>query len=253
MFTALSLRATRDQISVAEQGQITDRYTRAIDQLGTPGPEHLQVRLGGIYALERLASDSPRDQQTIVEVLGAFVRSSSPRTGPSAVCPPAPADVAAAFTVLTRRDVSRDPSYKDPRHFAGVDLRNTCLAGVDAHDADLTRMSLVGADLHGANLTRAHGHLVWLGNATLTGAYLNEADFSSYVFLDDADLSSADLSDAKLGPARFSRVELAGANLSGADLHGTDLYTVNLTGARHDARTNTDRATHDSTTTGAWW
>ncbi|HEX4702314.1 MAG TPA: hypothetical protein VH352_09335, partial [Pseudonocardiaceae bacterium] len=56
-FTALSLRATRDQIGVAEQGQITDRYSHAIDQLGTAGPDRLQVRLGGIYALERLAAD----------------------------------------------------------------------------------------------------------------------------------------------------------------------------------------------------
>ncbi|MBB5803124.1 hypothetical protein F4560_002892 [Saccharothrix ecbatanensis] len=62
IFTALSLRATREQIKVAEQGQISDRYAKPVELLGTPGPEHFQVRLGGIYALERLAADSPRDQ-----------------------------------------------------------------------------------------------------------------------------------------------------------------------------------------------
>ncbi len=53
-FAAQSLSATREQISLSEQGQITDRYTKAIDQLGTQGAEHLQTRLGGIYALERI-------------------------------------------------------------------------------------------------------------------------------------------------------------------------------------------------------
>ena len=43
---------------LTQQGQITDRYTKAIDQLGS---EKLETRLGGIYALERIAVDSERD------------------------------------------------------------------------------------------------------------------------------------------------------------------------------------------------
>jgi hypothetical protein len=35
---------------LTQQGQITDRYTKAIEQLGA---EKLEVRLGGIYALGR--------------------------------------------------------------------------------------------------------------------------------------------------------------------------------------------------------
>lgn len=56
---------------LTQQGQITDRYTKAIEQLGS---DKLDVRLGGIYALERIAADSPRDHPTVVEVLSAFVR-----------------------------------------------------------------------------------------------------------------------------------------------------------------------------------
>jgi hypothetical protein len=58
IFTAESLDATRAQVSVAEQSQYTERYSRAIEQLGNQGPDRLQIRLGGIYALERLARDS---------------------------------------------------------------------------------------------------------------------------------------------------------------------------------------------------
>jgi hypothetical protein len=52
-------------------GQLTDRFTRAIEQLGH---KKLDVRLGGIYALERIAEDSKRDRPQVVEVLTAYVR-----------------------------------------------------------------------------------------------------------------------------------------------------------------------------------
>ncbi len=41
------------------EGQITHRFTRVIDQLGQTGDEKLDVRLGGIYALERTRSGLP--------------------------------------------------------------------------------------------------------------------------------------------------------------------------------------------------
>src|SRR5829696_6253474 len=44
---------TYRQVHTAREGQITERYSRAIDQLGRV--EQLDVRLGGIYALERIA------------------------------------------------------------------------------------------------------------------------------------------------------------------------------------------------------
>jgi uncharacterized protein YjbI with pentapeptide repeats len=42
----------REQLQIAQRGHITERFTRAIDQLGHA---QLDVRLGGIYALERIA------------------------------------------------------------------------------------------------------------------------------------------------------------------------------------------------------
>src|SRR6266498_2694299 len=49
----------REQLQIAQQGQMTERFTRAIDQLGHA---QLDVRIGGIYALERIANDSPDDR-----------------------------------------------------------------------------------------------------------------------------------------------------------------------------------------------
>jgi hypothetical protein len=62
---------------LTEQGQITDRFTRAIDQLGKTddkGDKLFEIRLGGIYALERIARDSEVDHWPIMEVLSAYVR-----------------------------------------------------------------------------------------------------------------------------------------------------------------------------------
>lgn len=63
-----SLALTTHTYRLTQQGQLTDRYTKAIAQLGD---DKLDIRLGGIYALERIAVDSKRDHPTIVEVLSA--------------------------------------------------------------------------------------------------------------------------------------------------------------------------------------
>jgi hypothetical protein len=68
-------------LRVAQEGQITNRFTQAIDQLGAElkdGKPNLEVRLGGIYALERIARDSPKDHWSIMEVLLTYVRENAP-------------------------------------------------------------------------------------------------------------------------------------------------------------------------------
>jgi hypothetical protein len=67
------------------QGQITDRFTHAIDQLGE---DKVEIQLGGIFALERIARDSPPDRGPIVEVLTAYVREHAPWPPPTIDPPP---------------------------------------------------------------------------------------------------------------------------------------------------------------------
>ena len=70
-FLLLGLYFTGRTLQLNREGQITERFTRAIDQLGS---RTLDVRLGGIYALERIANDSENDRETIFAVLAAFIR-----------------------------------------------------------------------------------------------------------------------------------------------------------------------------------
>jgi hypothetical protein len=146
-YTAQSLDASLQAQQTAEQGQITDRYTKAVEQLGAT---KMDVRLGGIYALERLAQDSPRDHQIVYDVLTAFIHEHDPK--PSVKdkdLPPAATDVRAALTVIGRRNATRD-------------VRVPNLTEIRVPHADLTRAELIHA-----NLTRAN-----LSDANLTGADL---------------------------------------------------------------------------------
>lgn len=76
MFAAnKSAKATVVQARTADQGHITDRFTAAVEQLGS---NNMAVRLGAIYALERISRDSRRGHWTIMETLTAYVREHVP-------------------------------------------------------------------------------------------------------------------------------------------------------------------------------
>jgi hypothetical protein len=70
-FAWRNIAATNNNLELAKEAQITERFTKAIDQLGSP---QLELRLGGIYALERIARDSEKDHWPIMEILTAYVR-----------------------------------------------------------------------------------------------------------------------------------------------------------------------------------
>lgn len=68
---ALQEQVAYASVADAEARRITDLYAKAIDQLGS---EKAPVRLGGLYALERLAQENPGHRQTIVNVVCAYLR-----------------------------------------------------------------------------------------------------------------------------------------------------------------------------------
>ena len=165
LFAAGALVFTALNFNLSREGQVTDRYTKAIEQLGS---EKLDVRIGGIYALERVARDSAQDHPTVMEVLSAFIRehSRTPPAGPGLERWPLP-DVQAAVVVVRRRNAKRD---LQPIDLSGADLAAADLAGVNFRGADLHGADLHGADLHGADLTTAN-----LRGTNLTAANLRHA------------------------------------------------------------------------------
>jgi hypothetical protein len=188
-------RAANEQARIAEQGQFTERFSRAAEQLGNPA---LPVRLGGIYALWRLAEDSSvRDLKSVIDILCAFVRD-PPHPDPLRETPDPDGSVADAVVEL----LAETPPGPDVQ--AILDL-------IGARDAPY-RARLPGGhrlDLSGANLTQAQ-----LRGADLTGANLTRAD-----------LTNADLTNADLMRANITRTDLTGANLADANLWVADSLT----------------------------
>jgi uncharacterized protein YjbI with pentapeptide repeats len=243
--------------SQGENRLITERFTRSIEQLGN---KEETIRIGGIYALERIANDSPRDGWTIMEVLSSFIRGKQGiKKQDTSQLPTIRTDAQAALTVIDRRqiDLENERQYLDlsftnlteanlvDAKLDRVRLNNAVLIKADLRGANLNLANLSNANLNGANLTKAQldrANLIQanLCNTNLSSANLNEANLNK-ADLTDAVLDGAILTNTSLGNTNLSSAILIGANLRGAtlskanlskaDLSGADLYQVNLAGA----------------------
>jgi uncharacterized protein YjbI with pentapeptide repeats len=204
-----------------KQQQVNSRYTKAVEQLGS---DELDVRIGGIYALEGVARASASDHPAVMEVLTAFIREHPHKP----LRPPDPGrleqeqwvrpDVQAALTVVALRKKERDIR---PIDLTGANLNCADLHGAILHGADLTGAHALFANLNSTRLHRANLH-----GADLRTANLKRADLTR------ADLTGADLAWAYLTDAALIRADLTGADLTGADLTGADLTGADLTDAR---------------------
>jgi uncharacterized protein YjbI with pentapeptide repeats len=262
LFTALGLGATaftlyngQQELRTAREGQITDRYTKAVEQLGSTKRD---VRTAAVYALERIATDSPRDRTTIRDVLAAFTREHDPTPGTEDdKLPVEPdTDVHAALTVLARRPT--DPTNAPPLDLHAIrvpganlstihtnktgivvlyraNFSDADLSHADLTDADLTSTDLTDGDLRYANLTGADLTDADLSHANLNGATLRHAQLPgvdlSYQSMSAMDLSATELTEANLSHANLSDAVLAEAYLRSADLTGADLNSANLSHA----------------------
>ena len=219
--------AAEKQVEVVREEQITERFTRAIEQLGS---DKLEVRLGGIYALERIARDSEKDHWTVMEVLTAYVRENARWTEdrPKEFAP-LPTDIQAILTVLARRrrDFEKDPALRLDLSY--TDLRRAWLPGAHLEGALLGRAHLEAAFLMDAHLEAAYLWLACLQGAHLEGAHLGGADLRG-AHLAGANLKGADLGGADLRGADLRHADLAGANLRAAHLEGADLGGADLMG-----------------------
>jgi hypothetical protein len=221
------------------KGQITERFTRAIEQLGaveSTGKKRLEIRLGGIYSLEGIARDSKEYHWPSMEVLTAYIRANAPFTKGTSLGEGPPSDIQAILNVLKNRrrryksrfyegknysqaGVPADESEEHRLHLARTNLCKAYLRGTHLEGA-----SLRGANLEDALLSDAHLEEAWLQGAclrraTLTGTALKQTIFDDSelalrkVKSTDEVLSNALSTDEKFGPA-----DLEGADLRGADL-----------------------------------
>jgi len=259
------------QRHVSQEELYTGLLVKAVEQLGATREEktedgktktvpNTEVRVGAIYALEKLARDYLPLHWQIMEILCAYVRKNA---GPPKPCleeeraiyakaeeertdaeraalerrktelKPPFVDVQTALTVIGRRSEKQRKFEKDARkgdrldlgncHLAAVELAGLHFEGASFGGACLEGARLAGALLEGALLLYAHLEGAWLHWAHLEGASLLYAHLEGAVLLSEH-LEGASLPRAHLEGAWLLNAHLEGAHLRHAHLEGSLLY-----------------------------
>ncbi|MDT3441580.1 pentapeptide repeat-containing protein [Pseudofrankia sp. BMG5.37] len=246
------LRVSQDGLRATQEGYVTDRFSRAVDQLGS---DKLETRIGGLHALWRIAEHSARDREAVISIQAAYLRTHLPwpPTGPEAPAAEVPindisplevraADAQVALTGLGVLCQRREQSWVnlsvtdlrradcDGLWLPEVNLDRSCMEAAGLYHANLTQASLVSvnlrhADLKTAILRRARCVLADLRGARLVETDLRDADFT------EADLREANLRKADANGAVFRHTDLRLADVRGTDLSTADLLQARLTGA----------------------
>ncbi|MCC5612069.1 pentapeptide repeat-containing protein [Nostoc sp. CHAB 5834] len=219
---------------VAEDKQITECFSKAIEQLAS---DKIEVRLGAIYTLERIAKDSPKDRLTVMKVLTAFVRENALLNSEliqnaihlnftkdkERTLKKISLDIKEAFTVIQNNQKNEQLNLSHINFFQaelshfdfkGLSLKSANFAEVFFLEVDFAEADLAFANLSGSILINSDFKAANLTGANLTRAKLIETN------LIKANLSFADLVEAELSQANLIGANLAGANLTGANFAG---------------------------------
>ena len=244
------LYSTARTFDLTEQGQLSDRFTKATEMLGATDTNNnikTEVRTGAIFAIGMIARDSPKYHLQAMDLLTFYLHKNSLWTDDKAHTDPAPlaTDIQAVLTVLANRDVDYEREHDERLGLEGLDLRRAEVDTGNFGDVDLIDSHLEWSRLQGTDFTGAHLRRANLDDAVLRFAVLERADLRA-VKLNRADLIAiqarkanlmeADLTDADL---RIAHLEEAGlmnaqmhATLTGAHLDRARLNGANLSGAK---------------------
>jgi uncharacterized protein YjbI with pentapeptide repeats len=208
----------------ATERRITELYTKAVEQLGN---DKAPVRLGGLYALERLAQDNPAQRQTIVNVICAYLR--MPFSSTASASKPAPEATEGPGELATetkaRTDWNSDTWWQErqvrltAQRILGEHLRDD--RSKDKHSADSPNSRFwpnISLDLVGATLI----------DFSFENCEIANADFSWATFSGDNRFSGATFD----GFAWFSRatfdcfVRFDGVTFSGSAVFAAAVFST---------------------------
>ncbi|MDB5158536.1 MAG: Pentapeptide repeat family protein [Mucilaginibacter sp.] len=228
-FTWSQLSETRESISISQQVFLTDRYSKAIDQLGSSNP---QIRLGGIFSLEKLASSSKEYISVVNNVLATYIRQKSNDTSTYTF-----EEIQAAVGIISFRETNRDYLI-DNDH--GVNISNSILKNLYFENARLPYAKMVKSvftesTFINANLSYVSGMEADFSKTNLSNSILSQSNFYGGSFkqsimkgsiIKNSNLQLVNFSEANLINCDLNGSDLSDANLYGAILYGADLSTV---------------------------
>ena len=178
-------RVAERQADTAQQSLLNERYQKGAEMLGS---QVLEVRLGGIYALQSLAAGHPKEYHIrIMRLLSTFVRNPN----------------------RDKLETSEVMSMVNDRSEQQLTLERDAEFYLDLRRANL-KLLHVSADLYGAILWRVDISLASIHGSRLSDATLSNADLSGTV------LSHSDLSGAEFRNTRLSGTDFTGGSLPDA-------------------------------------
>ena len=203
--------AAQDQSKTAQLGLRNERYQKGAEMLGS---KILTVRLGGIYALRRLAEEHPQEYH--VQIMRLFCAFARRPTDEPTLMSDSLLDVDAVMEAIALRskvgiELEKCNNFHlDLRRAKGSSLLWENFENVDLHGANLAFAALPGSRFHPrTDLSGINGYHANLLDSTLVG-----------VNLCGAKLLHTNLENAFLNNANLSRTIFQDAILTGADLRG---------------------------------
>ncbi len=203
-----------EQNKVSERGQITESMGQAITQIGTFNDKNpnIEVRLGGIYSLERIARDSDRDYAKIMDILCAYVRSTALRkSGYSRSATNIREDIQSAIDVLGSEIEELSSLGKKPKF--RINLENCNLSGYNFSEGDFNKHT--ENDKNGAIFDKSKFEKSRFYKTDLSYASFDKADLTKAVF-EEAILKGARLVAANCKGVIFKNTKVHGADFSNA-------------------------------------
>lgn len=263
----------QQQANIAKQSHITDQINKAVENLGatreikrqrlrdngkrayernprtrkddfsrpiyeTITEPNLEVRIGGILALERIGKQNPSEHIQIMEILCAYIRENARQQVASDVRLDAEGiptsnklvfprdDIASALTVIARRPkslraVEQKPHETDGKpfrlNFFGADFRGIKLRNRDFESANLERSLLQGADFSDSKLQRASLKAAKMQRASFAHAKMQRVNLD-FVVAQQTSFFNADLRGATVLMAKMQGAVLSSARMQGAGL-----------------------------------
>ncbi|MDD9864260.1 MAG: pentapeptide repeat-containing protein [Gammaproteobacteria bacterium] len=243
--------AMQKQALAAENSLVQERFRDAVQHLGD---KSASARLGGAYALFRLALEEEAFRKQIAEMICTHILSvtgAKEYRGDFAKKPSM--EIQSLMRLLfsagqdDRTENSRKAFWKGLRadlsggYFHGLELRDARFQKASLTGAEFQGASLSGAQFQGASLVGTKFHVASLENSQFHDAYLLGAEFHVARLLGaefhDAHLYRAEFHGASLVGAEFHGAYLLGAEFHGAYLNGAEFHVASLENAQFQGAT----------------
>lgn len=205
--------STENAITISERGQLVDRLSKAVDQIGS---NNLSVRIGGLYALKNIGFDFENYTKQVVEILSSFIRVNSSVDAACDESVPVPHDVQIALDSI----IHIKSDHNEFLDNTIIDLSGCRLMGItiikkNLKGFDFSRSNLSNSNLESCQIANVEMFKTNFSNCNLSKINIFNAKLKNCVF-DNSQMSFSILSKLLIFDSSFRNCSLVEANFRGS-------------------------------------